>query len=345
MSPVTRQRGVIAAGHWIVDVSKRINRWPEPETLAVIENLTSTNGGAAFNVSCDLARLDPDLPIQGIGLIGTDSPGHYVIESCAALGIDTTGLARTDAAPTSFTDVMTERESGRRTFFHAPGTMDLLDESHFDLANGNAGIFFLAYLGLMPRLDALGEDGANGASRLFRQASGLGMLTAADLVSAPNEKLAEQVAPCLPELDLLFSNEWEAERLLGKSLAAGKHISFGEAAALARGVVGLGLRGRAIVHFPGGAVCAEPSGEVHALGAVRVPREEIVGTTGAGDAFSAGFLMGICEGMASRDCLELAVSCAAISLHSITCSDAIRPWRECLAYAQTRGFAEAPSNL
>ena len=48
------------------------------------------------------------------------------------------------------------------------------------------------------------------------------------------------------------------------------------------------------------------SGEWAHAPAVNVPREEIVGTVGAGDAFYAGFLLGVHEGWALPHCLALA---------------------------------------
>ena len=337
------RRGVIAAGTWILDMGKRIDHWPEPETLALIEEVVPTNGGAAFNVACDLARLDPSLPVRGIGLIGADGPGDTILEMCASLGIDTSGLERLTEAPTSFTDVMTERGSGRRTFFHAPGANVHLDESRVCIDAEDSGIFFLGYLGLLPGLDEPGPDGVNGSARLFQKASAAGLMTAADLVSAPNDRLAVQVVPCLPHLDILFANEWEASRLLGAPLEPGTEISFLRAAEMARGIRALGLRGQAVVHFAGGAVCAEPDGSCHGLGAVRVPPEEIVGTTGAGDAFASGFLVGTLHGGDSA--LELAVCAAAVSLGSLTCSDAIAPADTCLARGRERGFSTPMHSL
>lgn len=336
-------RGVIAAGNWIVDYNKRIDHWPEPQTLALVEDVVTTNGGAAFNLACDITRLAPAIPLKGIGLLGNDDAGQFVRKTCAGLGVKTDGLGTTQEAATSFTDVMTERVSGRRTFFHGLGATALLDESHFALEPDAADIFFLGYLGLLPALDQVDRLGDNGSARVLRRASECGMLTAADLVSAPNEHLAAQVAPCLPALDVLFTNEWEASRLLGHKDLAADQFSFAHAADLACQVAELGVRGRVVLHFAGGAVCADSTGLICAQGAVRVPSEHIAGTTGAGDAFAAGFLVGLLEKMKIPSALELAVCSAAVSLREMTCSDALCPWDECLTYGREHGFR--PTNL
>src|SRR5690348_14958788 len=123
MSPPTAnspdaRRGIFAAGHWIVDLVKRIDRWPEPATLARVEHTQMSNGGFAFNLLADLAALDPDCPLFAGGLIGDDANGKLIRERCRELNINDARLRSTAEFPTSFTDVMTEQRIGRRTFFH-----------------------------------------------------------------------------------------------------------------------------------------------------------------------------------------------------------------------------------
>ena len=209
------RHGILAAGHWIVDCVKRIDHWPEPSTLARIEQQQIANGGFAFNLLSDLAALDPSCPLFGAGLIGDDAHGRFIRERCRHLKIDDTMLRVTTEAPTSFTDVMTETGSGRRTFFYCPGANERLTENHLSELSSPAKIFCLGYLGFFPLLDgAMDGDGLNASARLLRKAKGNGMVTAADLVSAPNPNLRGQVIPTLPFLDILFLNEWEAGQLL-----------------------------------------------------------------------------------------------------------------------------------
>ncbi len=337
---MNQRLGVITAGHWIVDINKRIDHWPEPQTLALIDDFVPTNGGAAFNVACDLANLAPDVPVTAMGLIGRDRQGDYILELCRAKGIEGGFLMRHEEAPTSFTDVMTERIGGRRTFFHMPGTNALFSEQHIELTGRTEKIFFLAYLGLLDALDRTGTDGRNGASRVFEKAKAAGFITATDLVSAPNEGLAAQVHPCLPYLDLLFANEWEAARLTGAPLAADASVSVQEVATMAKSIQAAGLRGRVVIHCPWGGVAMEENGEVVTQGSVKMRPEEIIGTSGAGDAFAAGFLLGIHNNLQTQECLELAVCAAAASLRHITCSDGVLPWRECLERGRAAGFRE-----
>ena len=60
-------------------------------------------------------------PLQGAGLVGQDALGEYIIEDCRKHNIDPKFISVSPGTSTSYTDVMTEREGGRRTFFHNRG--------------------------------------------------------------------------------------------------------------------------------------------------------------------------------------------------------------------------------
>lgn len=334
--PPASRHGILAAGHWVVDLVKRIDHWPEPTTLARIEQQQTANGGFAFNLLSDLAALDPACPRFGAGLIGDDANGRFIRERCQQLKIDDTLLRATAEAPTSFTDVMTETGSGRRTFFYCPGANEQLAENHLRPLAPTAKIFCLGYLGFLPRLDALGDDGLNASARLLQEAQAAGMLTAADLVSARNPDLLAQVTPCLPHLDILFLNEWEAGQLLKTEIST--PLTAAQARELALAVRRLGARGTVVLHFPEGVAAAISENECLTQGSVRLPNQEIQGTVGAGDALAAGVLLARHHQMSWPEALELGVCAAAACLKSSTASDGLLAWKQCLGLGQQYGF-------
>jgi len=331
------RNGILAAGHWIVDCVKRIDHWPEPCTLARIEQQQIANGGFAFNLLSDLVALDSSCPLFGAGLIGDDAHGRFIRERCRQLKINDTMLRVTTDAPTSFTDVMTEKGSGRRTFFYCPGANEKLSEDHLRNLVMPAKIFCLGYLGFMPLLDeAVNGDGLNASARLLREARENGLLTAADLVSAPNPNLRAQVIPTLPWLDILFLNEWEAAQLLRqeppKAFTAAKAMEYAE------DVRKLGAGGAVVLHFPQGVVAVTGNGERLSQGSVNLPDSEIQGTVGAGDALAAGVLLARHHEASWPESLKLGVCAAAACLNSPTASDGVLPWKQCLELGDKYGF-------
>jgi sugar/nucleoside kinase (ribokinase family) len=330
----SKRRGLLAGGNWIVDHVKMIDVWPAQDALANITSQTDGNGGGPYNLTKNLAKLAGGFPLAGVGLIGCDADGETILRDCAAHGIEAAAIQQTTAAPTSYTDVMTVANTGRRTFFHQHGANALLDLPHFDLTKSSARIFYLGYLCLLRTLDTVDETGRTKASRLFEQARTTGMTTVADLVSNETGDFAAIVNPSLPHLDFLFLNEYELTRLAG-GRATKNPIQL---ESQAREVLQRGVHGAVIVHLPEGALCVVKNRPTILQPSVRVPANLIVGTVGAGDAFSAGFLLGMHEGWDFQRCLELGVCAAAASLRDATCSAAVEPWQNCLALGRKMGF-------
>ncbi len=330
----SHRRGLLAGGNWIVDHVKMIDVWPAQDALANISAQADGNGGGPYNLTKNLAKLGCGFPLGGVGLIGRDADGEAILRDCASHGIDARAIQQVATAPTSYTNVMTVTSTGRRTFFHQQGANALLDLTHFDLTQTNARIFYLGYLCLLKTLDQVDATGRTKAAHLFEQARAAGLTTVADLVSNESSDFAAIVNPCLPQLDYLFLNEYELAHLVR---AAASKIPT-QLEAQAREVLQRGVHRAVIVHLPEGALCVPTAGAVIWRPAVRVPANLIVGTAGAGDAFSSGFLLGLHEGWDFQRCLELGVCAAAASLRDATCSAAVESWQNCLALGRKMGF-------
>jgi sugar/nucleoside kinase (ribokinase family) len=324
-------RGILAAGNFIVDHVKVIDAFPEQDTLANILEEFESNGGGPYNVLRDLAAMGVDYPLLACGVVGDDEKGRWILKDCAAHHINTDQLHVSGLKPTSYTDAMTVRDSGRRTFFHQRGTNDLFEPGHCDAKRGSARIFYLGYLMLLGMIDRLDADGRTGASTLLESASAAGVITAVDLVSADHPNYREIVLAALPHTDHLLLNELEASKILGVALDAGDGPGLVAAAAK---ILRFGVRRTVTIHSSSGAVCFSATDGAVTQPALTLPAGYVAGATGAGDAFAAGFLHGIHEGMPHADCLYLATCCAAASLSHPSPSTGIPPVRECLALGE-----------
>ena len=73
------RRGVLSAGTWCVDFNKSIARWPDEDTANEVLTIDRDGGGSGFNMALDLKRLDPELPVEAMGVVGDDdhlAPRH-----------------------------------------------------------------------------------------------------------------------------------------------------------------------------------------------------------------------------------------------------------------------------
>ncbi len=334
--------GILAGGNWIRDHVKTVDAWPEQDGLVTILGQSVGNGGGPYNVLKDLSKLGAPFPLAGAGLLGDDADGRAILAECRSLGIDTAQLHMTRGLSTGYTDVMTVRGSGRRTFFHHRGANARLGTDHFDFTRARARIFYLGYLLLLDALDAPGKDGGAPAARdALRRARAAGLKTSLDFVSAAADRFRAAL-PVLPEVDFLFVNDFEAEQLSGLSLGRGASLDRPAAEAAARALVGFGVRGWAVVHFPEGACACSGTGEIVWQPAVRVRAELVAGTAGAGDALAAGVLYGLHEGWPMARSLELGACAAATSLLHANCSESVASLAQCLAFGREHGFAAPP---
>jgi sugar/nucleoside kinase (ribokinase family) len=332
--------GILAAGNWIRDHVKTIDAWPVQDGLANILGASEGNGGGPYNVLKDLARLGAPFPLAGLGLVGDDADGRAILTDCRESGIDSSRLRTAGGQCTSYTDVMAVRGSTRRTFFHARGANALLGPEHFDFAGSQARIFYLGYLLLLDRLDAPGPDGVPAARDVLRRAGAAGLVTALDCASAPGGHFRATVLPVLPEVDVLFVNDFEAEQIAQIHLGRGTSLDLRAVEEASRALAGHGVRRWVVLHFPEGACACSSSGEVVWQPAVRMEPGHIAGAVGAGDALAAGVLLGLHEGWSIERSLEMGACTAAASLMEPSCSGGVLPAKECLALGNELGFAK-----
>ena len=331
--------GILAAGNWIVDAVKIVDVWPQQDALANILSTSKGTGGSPFNILVDIAILGAEFPLFAAGLVGNDSDGEWVAEVCGKHGIDTAALKRSETAPTSFTDVMTVRSTGRRTFFHARGANAELGPEHFDLGQSSARIFHLGYLLLLDRLDGPSATHGTVAAEVLASAQAAGLKTSIDCVSEDSDRFAKIVMPALPHVDYCIMNEFEAGRCTGRKVHEGETLNRQELRASMQDLLDAGVRERVVVHFPKGGVALGRDGSWEEHGSVQLPESGYIrGAAGAGDAFAAGVLYGWHEDKSVQEQLRYGVCAAAANLSDETCTGGLKPLRECLALGERYGF-------
>lgn len=337
---MSQRTGILAAGNWIIDVTKFIDVWPAQDTLANVLGEETNNGGGAYNLLKDLARLGAPFPLEAAGLVGEDQAGELILEDCREHAIDTRQLQRTPEAPTSHTDVMLVKPTGRRTFFHMRGANDLFDAHHVDFEKSDARIFYLGYLLLLDMLDVEHSEHGTRAAEFLAQARAAGFRTCIDVVSEDSDRFHRIVFPALRHTDICIMNEFEAGRCTGRDLRPGGEIHWAQAREAAQALLDGGVGEVAIIHFPEGAIAATPDGKFLAQGSVRMPAETIEGATGAGDAFAAGVLYVLHDEMDLGKALRYGVCAAASCLTAAGTSSGILPMTDALALGETHGFRE-----
>jgi sugar/nucleoside kinase (ribokinase family) len=337
----TLRRGVLAGGNWIIDRVKIVDAWPAQDALASILRQSASNGGAPYNVLKDLAKLGAAFPLEAVGLVGDDESGRAILADCKAHRIDTRQLRTTTAAPTSYTDVITVENTGRRTFFHQRGANAHLDVEHFDFSQTSARLFHFGYLLLLDQLDLI-VGGAPRAAQVLQRARAAGLVTSIDCVSEESKRFCSVILPVLPLVDFFFANDFEAEKITGIPLRRADAIQSAAVEQVARTLLESGVRSWVVIHFPEAVYACDAKGNSLWQPSLRLPADWIAGAAGAGDALVAGVLFGVHEGWPMTECLRLGVCTAAASLSDPTCSAGILPTDDCLELLRRFGCRSLP---
>jgi sugar/nucleoside kinase (ribokinase family) len=335
----SNRTGILAGGNWIVDAVKMIDVWPQQDALANIFSTSKGTGGSPFNILVDLALMGASFPLAAAGLVGDDDNGQWIVDVCKNNGIDTSALLRSKTAPTSFTDVMTVKATGRRTFFHARGANAELGPEHFAFSSSTARIFHLGYLLLLDRMDGPSATHGTVAAEVLAQAQSAGLKTSIDCVSEDSDRFARIVLPTLKYTDYCIMNEFEAGRSTGRKVRDGEKIDRTELRAAMQQLLDQGVRERVVVHFPEGGVALGQDGSWDEHASVKLPEQGYIkGAAGAGDAFAAGVLFGWHDGLPVREQLRYGVCAAAANLSDETCTGGLKSLRDCLALGEQYGY-------
>ena len=341
---MSARSGIVAGGNWIIDRLKVIDTYPAQDALANIISESVGNGGSPFNILVDLAKLGASFPLAGVGLIGDDANGKWVLEQCRENRIDTSRLQIHPVASTSYTDVMTVQATGRRTFFHQRGANASLDEEHFQFRENTARIFHLGYLLLLDRMDRADPEFGTVAARTLSRATEAGYKTSIDVVSEDSDRFAQVVLPALRHVDYCILNEFELGRTTGLEIRSADGLDIKALRTAAQRLLEAGVREWVIVHFPEGACALSRDGRLRSQGSLQMPQDAVVSTVGAGDAFAAGVLYGLHENAPIEAALRDGTCAAAACLRGAGTSDGILALKDCLELANKFGFRPAQTD-
>jgi len=282
---------VVSLGAHILDVLGRpVEVMPDGQAAAIVEEIRATAAGTAAGTSVDLAKLGAD--VLAIGAVGDDELADLLTSLLARHGVDVSRLVRKPHAQTS-ASLLPIRTDGERMPIHCVGANGELTLEDVDL-DAVAAADFLHYGGAftLPKLD--GEP----AARLLRHAKEHGVVTTMDMLGFRGPDTLDALTPCLEHVDYLMPNYEQARRLTG--LDSPSEIS---AALLERGA------GTVVVKMDSrGAHLATRDGEEQ-IAAYDV---SVVDTTGCGDAFCAGFIVGLSLGWEPSEAARLASAAGAL---------------------------------
>ena len=319
------RKGIAICGNILTDVVKDIAEYPKIGMLADIHHIKQAVGGCVPNTGISLAKMDETLPISAIGKIGNDEHGQYVLSQLQQHGISTRGVSVSAEAPTGFSDVMS-LPSGERTFFHARGANAEMVPENVDVATLDCNLLHFGYIMLMDGFDAADEEYGTALARLLHSVQELGIKTSVDMVSSSTGDFSKTAIPALKYCNYAIVNEVESCAIWNldpRKEDGSIHLENVKTAMVK--MAESGVSDKVIVHAKEiGIVLDVPTGKFTTVPSLKIPKEQIKGSVGAGDAYCAGCLYGLYHDYPDESLLEFASAAAACNLFAENSVDGMR---------------------
>jgi len=256
----------------------------------LVQDVRITAAGTAAGTSVDLAKLGVE--VVAMGAIGADELGDLLIARLRMHGVETDQLVRKDTG-TSAT-ILPIRDDGERfSVFHRPGAYRQLTPADVD-----RDIVVAADLLHVGGPDVLGDFVDEQLTDLLCHAREKGVTTTMDVLSTCDEATLASLAPSLPFTDYFFPNHHQVRGMTGTD----------DALAGAEDLLSLGVGCVIVTRGAAGSLVVNKE-ELIELPALDV---EVIDTTGCGDAYTAGFIVGTLKGWGLRSRALLGSACAAL---------------------------------
>jgi sugar/nucleoside kinase (ribokinase family) len=301
-------------------VTQTIQQWPDPGGLIVTEKTEFMLGGPAINTAITLRKIG----YEEVGLIarlGDDLIGRLLLGELDKNGVDIRSVSIGKDKNTAVC-IVCVHPGGERSLLYTFGENNSLGVENADISLVAKGDFF--HLGAAM---GMAKSRADLIIPLLDQLKQKQVSITADTSFDPMGIWWESLAPCLPFVDFLFSNESEARLLTGKSnpLEAARHFRENGAKTA---VVKLGGEGAYILSDSWS-------------GLIPPFKVNVVDTTGAGDSYCGGFLYGMSKGWSVEQSAVFANAVGALCVSAFGATTGIRSYAETVAFIRKQGRSGA----
>lgn len=273
----------------------------EKEYIRYAKTFAKKTAGAESNVAIGVAKLGHKA--GWISKVGKDELGEFVIREVRGEGVDTSRVGCSEDAPTGvmFKQVLTGNETSVNYYRKNSAASTLCPEDIDIDYLTSAKILHIS--GVTP---ALSESCKETINYVVDKAKEKGMIISFDpnirLKLWSKEEAKETLKPLLAKSDIVLTGLDEGEILLG----------LNDGQAIIEELLSLGVKQVAVKLGADGALVGDETG----INKVEATKVTVVDNIGAGDAFSAGFLSGVIEGKATKECGAMGCLMGAFAVSS-----------------------------
>ena len=297
---------VIGFGALNVDTLLKVDKIAGAEEESFIRDYTEACGGSAANTIVGLARLG--CKVGFIGKVADDHEGNLQIDCFKAEGVNTDGIIHSPKGKSGVCLGFVDKK-GARALYINPGVNDIIEPRELQYE-------YVSQTEILHLSSFVGEKSFRAQKKVL---SGLpeGVKISFDPGSLYAQKGFSAIEPIIQNSFVMMPNAVELKLITGES-------DIPEGAAM---LIGAGVKIVAVKLGDKG--CYVTNGEEKkTIAPFKVP---VVDTTGAGDAFNAGFLYGLIQNKTLGECGRIGNFVAAKSVMKMGARDGL-PKEEDLAY-------------
>ena len=274
---MTKIFDVICIGAALVDMVAQIERYPENDDEVFVSDLKLLSGGAAANTAYACAKLG--LKTAFVGKLGRDDVfGLKIINDFNDVKVNTELLKYSDEYRTGSAYVALNKEGDRRIYAHS-GAANYLSKE--DIKENELSFTSIIFLSSLKNIEP------------FIEAAIIGRNKKIPVILNPGMLIIEQgfinIKILLEKIDILIISQREFEVLLDLK---NKKINPNMVREEADNLFSLGINVVVITKGKKGALILT-HGNAELIPPIKT--NKVVDTTGAGDAFSAGFMYGFIQ--------------------------------------------------
>jgi sugar/nucleoside kinase (ribokinase family) len=289
-----------------------------------IDEQTLAVSGAAGTAAIAAAKMG--LKTLAVGGVGEDLMGKWVLERLGDFGVDASGMQVIEGGKTS-SSIVTTRADGSRPALHMKGaTGDFYVDDKLLEQVTDAKVVHIGGIGLTETMDRRGRN-----AELMQEAKRKGAITTLDVfATSPDDMKA--VADVLPYVDYFLPSIEEARALSG--------IEDMEKAA--RFFLDIGVKCCVFTLGGDGAYYRHSNGTTFSMPAFDI---DVKCTCGCGDAFNAGFAVGLCRDMPAETAVRFAQATSALNATGLGSQAGVQSFDHTWAFMQATPVKQTAAAL
>lgn len=292
--------------------------WPFSQVPAgagtnFIDEITLAVSGAGGTAAIAAAKMG--LKTLAVAGVGEDLMGDWVLQRLAHFGVDTWGVQRKAGWKTSSSIVTTRRDGSRPALHMIGATKDFYVEDEMIPRVIDAKVFHIGGVGFMTAMD-------HGQSAVVMKAAKAGGAVTTVDVFAGSPKDLPAISHVLPYTDYFMPSIEEAQALCGLN-------EYGD---IAKFFIDMGVKACVLTLGADGAYYCDRDGVAFKMPAFDI---DVKCTCGCGDAFNAGFAVGLVKGFDAETMVRFAQATSALNATGLGSQAGVESFEHTLNFMKT----------